>query len=134
MVNYLAVLVAAIAAFAVGALWYGPIFGKQWRHLMGYAEGQMGSGKLTPVQAMGGGFIATLVLTYVLAYLLLALGAFEVNDALVIGFWIWLGFVATTMASSVLYEGRPLKLYFINVVHYLVAISVAAAVLSWWSW
>ncbi|HLD39833.1 MAG TPA: DUF1761 family protein, partial [Candidatus Nanoarchaeia archaeon] len=35
MANYLAVLVAAIAAYVVGFLWYGPVFGKKWMALMG---------------------------------------------------------------------------------------------------
>ena len=74
MVNYLAVLVATIAAFAVGALWYGPLFGRQWRVLMNYSEGHAGTpsgGEGMPMaSAMVGGFFATLILVYVLAVLM----------------------------------------------------------------
>ena len=33
-VNLLAVLVAGIVPMVVGALWYGPLFGKRWLQLM----------------------------------------------------------------------------------------------------
>ena len=133
-INYIAVLVASVAAFAVGALWYGPLFGKNWRELMGFSAEATQSMKMTPVKAMAGGFISTLILTYVLAHFVTLIGVITVADALTLGFWIWLGFVATIMLNSVWYENRPLQLYLINASHYLVAILVAALVLSWWPW
>ena len=129
MVNYLAVLIAAVAAFAVGALWYSVLFGKVWRKEMGMGDmpasmGGMGS-------SMIGGFIATLVLTYVLDYFLIALGAVTLSAALTIAFWAWLGFIATVMSNIVWYEKKSWTLYFINAAHYLVALLVASAVLAW---
>jgi hypothetical protein len=134
MINYLAILVSAILAFAVGALWYGPLFGKQWRQLMGVPEGSMGVPGTTFVKSMSGGFIATLVLTFVLANIFQMMGVTTVSLALTIAFWIWLGFIATVMLNSVWYEGRSLQLYLINVSHYLIAILLAALVLAWWPW
>lgn len=132
--NYLALLVAAIAAFAVGALWYGPLFGKPWRALMNIPEGApgMGSMKMPPMQAMVGGFIATLVLTFVLSMFIGAFGVTTALGAVVLAVWIWLGFIASVMLNSVFYEGRPWKLYFINASHYLVALVVAALILALW--
>ena len=136
MVDYLGVLVATIAAFAVGALWYGPLFGRQWRTLMNYAEGHGGTpagGEGMPMKsAMTGGFLATLVLVYVLAVLMHQFVITSAMQAVSFGFTIALGFVATTMANSVFYERRPWKLYLINVSHYVVAIIVAALVLFYW--
>jgi hypothetical protein len=142
-VNLIAVVVAAIAAFAVGALWYSVLFGRQWRMLMGMGDGADMGGKMPMVQAMGGGFVATLVMVFVLANLMAtafssdAIEAIKPNaigTALTLAFWIWLGFIATVMSNSVWYENRPWKLYFINVSHYLVALLVAAAILAWWPW
>ena len=129
--NYLAVLVAAIAAYAVGALWYGPLFGKSWRALMNMAPGPMG-GRYSMTQAMAMGFVATLVLCFVLAIFEGALGVSTALGGAVLGAWLWLGFVATTLASSVFYESRPWKLYFINVAHYFVAIIVAGVIIAVW--
>jgi len=54
-INYLAVLVAAIASMALGFLWYGPLFGNQWKKLMGFTDKSMKAMKMTPMQAMIGG-------------------------------------------------------------------------------
>ncbi len=136
MVDYLAVLVAAVAAFAVGALWYGPLFGRQWRILMNYSEGHagtpLGGQNMSMASAMTGGFIATLVLVYVFAVLMHALGIQTVGGAVWYGVFVALGFIATTMANSIFYERRPFALYFINVSHYIVALVVAALVLFYW--
>lgn len=35
-VNLLAVFLGALAFFVIGALWYGPLFGKTWKDLIGY--------------------------------------------------------------------------------------------------
>ena len=134
-VNFIAVAVAAIAAFAVGALWYSVLFGRQWRVLMGMTPEVMAEpGRMGMGQAMAGGFVATLVMTFVLANLLAMTGTTTAGAALTLAFWIWLGFVATIMSNSLWYENRPLKLYVINVSHYFVALLVAALVLTLWSW
>jgi hypothetical protein len=131
MVNYLAVLGATVAAFAVGMLWYTVLFGKMWRKEMGVVE----SGSMDGMaKSMIGGFVATLVMVYVLGDILLALGMHDMANACVVAFWLWLGFVATILSNSMWYEHRSLKLYLINASHYLVAITVAALVLVSWPW
>ncbi len=40
-VNWLAIIVAGLIPTILGALWYGPIFGKQWYHSMGKTEEEM---------------------------------------------------------------------------------------------
>ena len=36
--NWLAILVATVAAFVLGGLWYGPLFGKAWMAALGKTE------------------------------------------------------------------------------------------------
>jgi hypothetical protein len=137
-INYLSILVATVAAFMVGWLWYGPLFGKPWMALMGISPDHMNSPEMRGQmwKVLVGGFVVTLVLVYVLANLMIVVGATDagIGTALVFGFWMWLGFIATIMFNSVLYERRPLKLYIINASHYLVAVLVATLVLAWWPW
>jgi len=128
VVNYLAVLVAAIAAFAVGALWYSVLFGKVWRREMGVVEGSSMSGM---GKSMVGGFIATLVMVWVLAYFYALNYINTLPTALMLAALFWLGFIATVMTNIVWYEKKSWTLYLINVSHYLVALLVAAAVLIW---
>src|SRR3989344_8715882 len=56
-ISYVAVMGAAIVAYAVGALWHSPVgFGKYWMRLMGFDEHSMKSMPLSPTQAMTIGF------------------------------------------------------------------------------
>ncbi|MBI3026774.1 DUF1761 domain-containing protein, partial [Candidatus Woesearchaeota archaeon] len=50
----------------------------------------------------------------------------------VLGFWVWIGFLATTQIGMVLWEGKPIKLYIINTLHYLVVLAVMSAILAVW--
>jgi hypothetical protein len=129
-INYLAVLVATVAAFAVGWAWYGFLFQKQWMSLMGISADSMKSMPLTPTQAMILGFISTLVSVYVLAVFVSA--APSLTGASILVFWLWLGFVATTQLGSFLWEGRSIKLFLINASQSLVALFVAAIILVLW--
>lgn len=136
-VNYLAVFLAAVANMVVGIIWYGPLFGKQWRELMGLSKDDMKKMKMTPMQAMAGGFVTSLIMSFVLAHDAFVWGGFfgtsvgQFVFALQLGFWIWLGYVATTQAGSVLWEGKPWKLFFINAGNTLVALIAMALVITY---
>ncbi|MBI2559017.1 DUF1761 domain-containing protein [Candidatus Woesearchaeota archaeon] len=131
-INNLAVLAAAIASMVIGFLWYGPFFGKQWKKLMGFTDKGMKAMKITPVQAMIGGFAATLLMSYILAHFVDYAEATTVMKGIEAGFWIWLGFVATVQIGMVLWEGKPFKLFALNTLHYLVALAVMASILAVW--
>lgn len=133
-VNYITVLIAAIASMAIGALWYSPlIFGKLWMALSGLSEGRLaelkarGMGKMYTVN-----FVAALVMAYVLAHFVQVWGVFSLANAVELAFWTWLGFIATTMLGSVLWEGKPILLYVINVSYYIVSLIVMTGILAWW--
>lgn len=136
MIDYLGVILASVAAFAVGALWYGPLFGGRWRLLMNFAEGHMGAHEgaatgqgMPTISAMANSFIVTLVLIWALNFLLESFSVMNVAGAIALSLLVSIGFIATTMANSVFYERRSWGLYFINVSHYIVALAVAALVL-----
>src|SRR3989344_8326514 len=94
-INWVAVLVAAVVNMVVGSLWYGPIFGRAWKHMMGFTDDMMKSMRLSAMQAMVGGFITALIMAYVLAYFVAIYGAVDMQGAFELAFWIWLGFMAT---------------------------------------
>ena len=79
------------------------------------------------------GFISMLVMAYVLAHVVAFAQAATFADALMAGFWTWLGFIATVLLGTVLWEGKPVKLYLINVSHYLVVLLVMASILVMWA-
>lgn len=128
-VNYVAVLVAGIASMAIGMVWYLPaVFGNAWTKALGKKKDEMGK----PGPAMILTFIAALVMIYVLAHFLQVTGATTVGAGLTTAFWIWLGFIASTMLTNALFEGRSASLFWINSIYQLVNLLVAAAILVAW--
>lgn len=129
-ISYIAVLVAAVVAYAIGAMWHSPVgFGKQWMHLSGFSKEHMHSMPLTAKQAMIYGFFFTLLFAYVFAHFILYVGANTLTLAFQMGFWVWLGFVVTTLANGWLWEGKSLKLFLFNTAYPLISIEAMAAVL-----
>jgi len=132
-INYLAVVVAAIVSFAVGALWHSSFgFGKYWMRLMGLSRDDMKNMPLTAAQAMSIGFAVTLLVSYVFAMFMSLTYAFTVSTSLELGFWLWLGFLAPTLANGWLWEGKSLKLFAFNAAYALVNIEIIALVLGLW--
>src|SRR3989344_6054281 len=127
-VNYLAVLVAAVANFAVGMLWYAkPLFGKAWTKLMGYdpmTPEKMAEMKKAMLPAMISGLIAAVVSAYVLTHVIGYTGATSAIEGLQAGFWMWLGFIATVQLTGALYGRKPLKLFYLDTGYQLAAMLV----------
>jgi len=131
-INFWAVLVAAVVNMVVGSLWYGPLFGKMWKSLMGFTDESMKNMKLSPTQAMSMGFVTSLVMAYVLGHFVIIAGVIGVAGAWELAFWIWLGFIATVSLGGFLWEGKPFKLFVLNAVEQLVALFLMAVVLVLW--
>ncbi len=133
-INYLAVLVAAIASMLVGMAWYSKsLFGKTWMALTKMTDQDMQKAKSKGMSKLYiAAFIAALVMSYVLAMFVDLFGAATFSQALQVGFWIWLGFIATVMLNSVLWGGQPVKLYMINIGNLLVSLLVMSVILTLW--
>ena len=133
-INYLAVSVAAVVSMGLGALWYSPmLFGKQWMALSGLSSEKMDAMKakgMTTGYAIG--FVGSLVMAYVLAHFVQIAGATDISGALQLGFWVWLGFVATVMLGAVLWEGKSWNLYFLNAGYHLVSLLIMSSILTLW--
>lgn len=136
-VNYLAVLVAAMASMVVGFVWYGFLFRKKWMELMGHTS--EGGGHITSMsvnKAYTIQFVASLVMAYVLSHVITFASAYMeaggLQAGLSSGFWMWLGFIAPVSLGVVLWENKPWKLWFINASHYLVMLLVMGAILAVW--
>lgn len=130
MVNYLAVLVATIASFVIGGLWYGPLFGKHWMRLtkLTKKDAQKGNVKLSYIL----GFISSLVTAYVLAFLISLTDVLGALGGAIVAFWVWLGFVATFQLSQVLWEMKPFQLWMLNNAYNLLMLLVMGAIIGAW--
>ena len=132
-VNYLAVLVAAVAVFVLGWLWYSPLlFYKPWMRLRG----------LDPVAAMAGAQMPAwkllievgrcLVLAYVLARFVALLGVSSWMGAVHVGLLLWIGFPVILLAGSVLWDNVPWKVAAIHAGDWLVKMLVIPIIVSAW--
>ena len=112
-VNWIAVVVAAIASMALGFVWYMAV-GNQWMAALNKTREQiMASGnQATP-------FIISFVMQLVMAYGLALfvpklLGSTSVANGLLAGFLVWLGFVITSMIINHRYQGSKWSLTLID--------------------
>ena len=112
-VNWIAVVVAAIASMALGFVWYMAL-GNQWMAALNKTREQiMASGnQATP-------FIISFVMQLVMAYGLALfvpklLGSTSVANGLLAGFLVWLGFVITSMIINHRYQGSKWSLTLID--------------------
>lgn len=136
-INYLAVIVAATVSMVVGALWYGPLFGKQWMALSGMTQANLDAAKKRGMSKMYVvAFIGSLVMSYVLAHALVFASVYlnvsGIGAGLMAGFWNWLGFVAPVTLGGVLWEGKSWKLWGLNNSYHLVTLLLMGVVLSLW--
>lgn len=131
-VNYVVVLVTAIVGFAIGAAWFSPLlFGKQWAALMGMRMDDP-SMKAKGQKSMAVNFVGQLLTAFVLAQFVNQLRLSALSEAVMMAFWVWLGFVATVQISSLLWENKPAKLFGINTAYSLVQLAVMASILTLW--
>lgn len=133
-VNYLGVLIAAVAAMVIGFLWYGPIFGKIWIREMKISEKDIKKAKqkgMTKNYVLN--FIGALITAYVLAHFVGFLTLSTFSEAFQLAFWSWLGFfAAAALLGGVLWEGKSWKLFLINGSYWLVNLIIMAGILTAW--
>ena len=119
--SYFAVVVAAVASFVFGALWYG-LLGSRWMEALGKTKDElMGPGGKPPIAPMIKSLVAELVMAWVLAGLLGHLGPGRVTpmNGLISGAFVWLGFVATTLVVNHGYQRSKTALTVIDGAHWL---------------
>ena len=123
--NYLAILIAALAAYAWGAAYYTTL-SKQWLAAAGLTEVKR---SVTPFVIS---FIAVLVMAFVLAGSIGHLGAGNVSikNGTISGIIIWAGFVATTVVVNNAYPGRKYMLSIIDSLHWLGVLVIQGAVIG----
>ena len=128
-INYLAVLVAAVAGFFVGWPWY-MVFGKVWARALGKDPDNPPKPAPRPFIILG---IAKLVMAFVLAGVIGHLGKNQVtlSNGLISGLFVWTGFVATTMAANHAFQGFGRALTLVDGGHWLLVLLVMGGVIGW---
>ncbi|MEQ8452577.1 MAG: DUF1761 domain-containing protein [Nitratireductor sp.] len=128
-VSYLAVLVAAVAAFLFGAVYYGGL-GKPW---MKAAKIKPEDARMEPMLFITS-FGCELVMAWVMAGVIGHLGAGQVTlwNGVVSGFFLWLGFMATITAVNQRYQGFGWDLTLIDAGYWLGVALIMGGIIGWW--
>lgn len=132
-VNYLAVLVAAIAVFVLGWLWYSPLlFFKPWMRLRGLDPEAAMAGAKIPGGKLLIEFVRCVVLAYVIARFVALLGVSSWLGAVHFGLSVWIGFPVVLLTGSVIWDNVPWKVAAIHGGDWLVKLLVLSIILTAW--
>lgn len=129
-INYIAVIIATLAGFGLGAVWY-LVLGRAWMGALGKTKEELsreqGAAKALP-------FVISLVALFVMALMLAGLmghlGNVTVRGGVISGLFMWIGFVITTMGVNHAFSGAKPMLTLIDGGHWLAVLVVMGAVIG----
>ncbi|MCY4398909.1 MAG: DUF1761 domain-containing protein [Gemmatimonadetes bacterium] len=138
-VNLLAVLVAGVVPMIIGALWYGPIFGKRWMALMETTPEEIQEG-FNALKTYGVSFVLALVTAFVLAQLVAEIapagastgGSGSAMVGVHVALMALIAFVLPVVNQSVAFEKRNAGLAWLNIGYNGVALIGQAVVIAMW--
>lgn len=135
-IDLISVLVAAIAAFIVGFMFHGPLFGKLWMKLADiHPTGKEKFSDMVPQMLKN--LLANIICAYVLAMFIFTTASYYNNVGNIIGgmgiaFWVWLGFVVTSTSMDVIWMGKSKNLWLFEIVSSLASFLVMGAIIASW--
>ena len=132
-INLLAVFIAALAFCVIGALWYGPLFGRAWRRLAGVSKGTLRNGSRNAhyrnwlIMLLGFAFALLISLTLAHQY---AMTAPSVRARMMIAIGYGAMLMAPALGIAYLLQRRPGKLFAIDAGYFIVGMAAMGAVHS----
>ena len=131
-INYLAVVVAAVAVFILGWLWYMPLFGKAWREARGVTEQMAAEGQKDMGKTMLVIFVCTLVMAWAMGVIVGYTKLVTVMQGVKLGALCWLGFALTIGLIETTTSRRKMTSFYIDTGYWLVSLVVMGIILSLW--
>lgn len=129
--NWLAILVAAIAYFALGAIWYSALFGKRWvaLHKLNPEDPEMKKGVAA---TMISSFFLMLLTAFCLALFVSRINLTEAVSGIKLGLITGVGFAATAISIGYLYTKKSSGLHLIDGFYHILGHVIAAIILCIW--
>lgn len=107
--NFLAIIIATVIDFIIGALWYSLLFGKLWGRIHGFDKLPKAVQEKM-MKAMGPFYALQAVMTLVTAVVLAIFIAYQPTwNAYAMAAFFWVGFVVPTQISAVIFGGTESK-------------------------
>lgn len=125
------IVAAALSSLLIGYVWFHPrVFGALWMRLINVtpamADRAMRQRQKNTIAAL----IASMIIAYVMNYFGIAWGVFDAIGGIELGFWCWIGFVAPTLYTQVIWEQRPFQLYLVSALYWLTSFIVMGVILT----
>jgi hypothetical protein len=127
--NVLAVLAAAVLQWLFGGLWYGIVFSKPYKVLVGAPDGRK-QGNTAGV--LGLIFITNIIVAFALAQIIMLSHVTRATTGIFISVVCGLGFVVPSLLALHVSEGKPFKLFGINSIYWLIAMGLSGCLLVYW--
>jgi hypothetical protein len=108
-INWIAVIVATLAAFILGGLWFTVIFGKAYAKALGKEDSPQE--KPAPIFILGP-LVCTIVSTITSAMLIDSLHIQSISDALTFGSLVGIGYLASTTVNTAINPNIPRPLFY----------------------
>lgn len=133
-INFLAVIVAGVAAWALGALWYSPVlFSKIWQREIGHSDEDLKNANMLLI--FGTSAVMMIVMALGMAILMYGHGMGSMMNAtngLLFGLGTGVFFVAPSIAINYLYQRKSLTLFAIDSVYQVLFMGVIGLILGVW--
>ncbi len=133
-INWIAVVLCVLTNLVVGTIWYNPkTFYPAWAKAKGRPMNQGAGANMTTIYVLT--IVAALVISIAMAFVVKSIGGAMpggvnlVNGALV-GFMMWLGFIAPAYLINSLFAGPAYKAWAIEIGEYLVVFLIMGAILG----
>lgn len=130
-VNWISILAASVVGFAVGGLWYGPLFGDPWMRSLGMDPEVV---RKAPKKGMRQIFTIVFLLQWCMAFCLAMFFGPEITTVTgtLYGFLTGFAWVAFALTVNALFEQKPWSYIFINGSYWTVSFTVMGAILGTW--
>jgi hypothetical protein len=125
-ISWIAVIVAALAGFMVGGVWYGPLFLKIWQKEAGITEADIQARH--PARVFGGAFILNLFSAFFLGHVLATYGNPTAGISVMIAGGIALAFIVPAFGVNYLFAGKSMTLLAVDGGYWLVIYSLMGLV------
>lgn len=124
----IAILVAGLAGWVFGAIWYG-VLGKPWQRALGLNPDDCKDKKM-PLVPMVTSFIVAIVMSAVLYPVLLSAGARTLPAAAVTGLILGVGFLFSSQLVNNMFQQRSFTLTVIDGLHWTFALVIESIVIT----
>ena len=131
-INFFALIVSAVASFAIGSIWYTVLFGKTWQKVVGISSDDIAN--VNMALTFGSSFLLMFIMNFGLAVILQGHATRDITplSGALYGFLIGLFFISTSIGINMIYQRKSIVLWAIDAGYQVFYLTVSGAILGFW--